>query len=167
MSKRVVKLVSVSAIALMMGMGIAATAVAEKDDLHMTVNKTASSMTTTIDDTITLKAGMMFKTDSSVLSKDGKGIINDRINAYRGHKTQVFDITVTGYADKRGSAEHNMKLSQDRAQSVADYIASQTDIPAGKIIVQGMGSSEAVATTAEGMAKERIVVIHMVGKMAK
>jgi OOP family OmpA-OmpF porin len=160
-------MVSVSAIALMMGMGIAATAVAEKDDLHMTVNKTASSMTTTIDDTITLKAGIMFKTDSAVLSKDGKGIINERINKYRGHKTQIFDITVTGYADKRGSAEHNMKLSQDRAQAVADHIAAQSDIPAGKIIVQGMGSSEAVATTAEGMAKERIVVIHLVGKMVK
>ncbi len=167
MSNRVVKMVSVSAIALMMGMGIAGTAVAEKDDLHMTVNKTASSMTTTIDDTITLKAGIMFKTDSAVLSKDGKGIINERINKYRGHKTQVFDITVTGYADKRGSAEHNMKLSQDRAQSVADHIAAQSDIPSDKIIVQGMGDTEAVATTAEGMSKERIVVIHLVGKMVK
>ena len=83
MSKRVVKLASVSAIALMMGMGIAGTAVAEKDDLHMTVNKTASSMTTTIDDTITLKAGMMFPVDGSTLSKDGQGIINERINKYR------------------------------------------------------------------------------------
>jgi len=167
MSKRVVKLASVSAIALMMGMGMAGTAVAEKDDLHMTVNKTASSMTTTIDDTITLKAGIMFKTDSAELSKDGQGIINERINKYRGHKTQVFDIEVTGYADKRGSAEHNQKLSEARAQSVADFIAAQSDIPSDKIVVSGMGSSEAVATTAEGMSKERIVVIHLVGKMVK
>jgi outer membrane protein OmpA-like peptidoglycan-associated protein len=166
MSKRVVKLVSVSAIALIMGMGIAGTAAA-KDELDMTVNKTASSMTTMIDDTITLKAGIMFKTGSAVLSKDGKGIINERINKYRGHKTQIFDITVTGYADKRGSVELNQKLSQNRAQAVADYIASQTDIPLGKIIVKGMGKSEAVATTAAGMAKERIVVIHLVGQMVK
>ncbi len=167
MSNRVVKMVSVSAIALMMGMGIAGTAVAEKDDLHMTVNKTASSMTTTIDDTITLKAGIMFKTDSAVLSKDGQGIINERINKYRGHKTQVFDIEVTGYTDKRGSEEHNQKLSEARAQSVADHIAAQSDIPSDKIVVTGMGKSEAVATTAEGMSKERIVVIHLVGKMVK
>ena len=63
-----------------------------------------------------------------------------------------------------GSAEHNQKLSEARAQSVADYIASQTDIPAGKIVVTGMGKSQAVATTPEGMAKERIVVIHVVAK---
>ena len=164
MSKRVVKLVSVSAIALIMGMGIAGTAVAE-DVLGVT--GAAKSITTTVNDKITLKAGITFKTDSAVLLEGGKIMINERINKYRGHKTQVFDVTVTGYTDKRGSAELNMKLSKERAQAVADYMAAQSDIPLGKIVVQGMGKSEAVATTAKGMAEERIVVIHLVGKLIK
>ncbi len=163
MSKRILKLASVSAIALMMGMGISGTALAETPSIHGTAAKTASSLTVEKGDTIILKAGTMFPVDGSKLSKDGQGIINERINKYRG-QSQVYDIEVTGYTDSTGSEEHNQKLSEARAQSVADYIAAQTNLTLDQIVVTGKGESEAVATTPEGMAKERIVVIHVVAK---
>ncbi|MEN8212867.1 MAG: OmpA family protein [Pseudomonadota bacterium] len=169
MKNRLTTLASFSAIALLTGMGIAGTAIAETPAVHGTVAKTATSLTAVIDDTIALEAGIMFPVDGSELSKDGQGIINERINKYRtsGKTAHVYDIEVTGYTDSTGSEEHNQKLSEARAQSVADYIAAQSDIPLDDIVVVGKGESEAVATTPEEMAKERIVILHVVGTIEK
>lgn len=54
------------------------------------------------------------------------------------------DITllVTGYADaKTGNDKINQKLSEKRAQNVADMLIKKMDIPASRIKVQSKGSS--------------------------
>jgi peptidoglycan-associated lipoprotein len=37
----------------------------------------------------------------------------------------MFNVTVEGHADERGSAAFNMKLSQTRANAVRDYLVSK------------------------------------------
>ena len=53
------------------------------------------------------------------------------------------NITVTGHADRIGSDEYNMGLSQRRASAVADYMVSK-GVAAGSISSMGKGESEPV-----------------------
>lgn len=73
--------------------------------------------------------------------------------AYPGLKVQV-----EGYTDSVGGDEYNMKLSQNRADAVRDFLISQ-GVPPGNITSQGYGKADPVAdnSTAAGRAQNRRV----------
>ncbi len=50
-------------------------------------------------------------------------------------------VTVVGHTDSRGSAEYNQRLSERRAQAVADYLARH-GVDYSRIRVEGRGESE-------------------------
>lgn len=70
------------------------------------------------------------------------------------------NIVISGYTDNTGSASHNQLLSEHRAQSVGNFLASQ-GINSARILARGFGKRYPVATnaTAEGRAQNRRVVI--------
>ena len=73
----------------------------------------------------------------------------------------AYRIEIEGHTDAVGSEEYNLKLSEDRARSVRDYIA-EAGIAADRIIaVRGFGKAKPVATndTAEGRQMNRRVEI--------
>lgn len=55
------------------------------------------------------------------------------------------DVTITAYTDESGAAAYNQKLSEKRAQSVADYLVAH-GVPADHITIKGMGPTHAYAT---------------------
>ena len=60
-----------------------------------------------------------------------------------------------GHTDERGDASYNMRLSQERAKAVANYLASN-GIKA-KIVTQGKGKSEPIAlSNTTGLSREDI-----------
>jgi OmpA-OmpF porin, OOP family len=67
-------------------------------------------------------------------------------------------INVNGYCDAIGSVEYNLKLSNERANSVVGYLIQQ-GIPPAQLIPQGYGKTDFVAPndTAEGRAQNRRV----------
>jgi len=67
-------------------------------------------------------------------------------------------IRITGHTDNVGSAESNLKLSEERAKSVMNYIIAK-GISADRISYEGKGESEPCATndTEEGRAENRRV----------
>ena len=134
---------------------------------EVVANQTAVSVTATVDDYIALTGAVLFALDSAELSEDGRAIIDERIAKYRGKVQNTMDIEVIGYSDSTGDAAHNQDLSLQRAQTVANYIEMQTDIPHTEIKVIGKGSSEADTTSAgvtqESQALDRRVVIHFQG----
>jgi len=67
-------------------------------------------------------------------------------------------INVNGYCDAIGSDEYNLKLSQKRADAVANYL-SEKGIASSRLITHGYGKTDFVATndTAEGRAQNRRV----------
>ena len=69
-------------------------------------------------------------------------------------------ITVSGHTDSVGKDDLNMKLSQDRANSVAQYLSSQ-GVDGGRISAVGKGKSEPIAdnATENGRAQNRRVEI--------
>ena len=62
-----------------------------------------------------------------------------------------YDVTVVGHTDSTGSDNYNLKLSQDRAQSVTTYLATQ-GIASTRLTATGQGETMPVAdnATAEG-----------------
>ena len=73
--------------------------------------------------------------------------------AYPGLKIQL-----EGHTDSVGSDDYNLKLSQQRADSVRTYLASQ-GVPADSVSSTGLGKADPVATndTAAGRQQNRRV----------
>ena len=71
------------------------------------------------------------------------------------------DILVVGYTDNIGSDQYNLRLSLQRAQSVADYLIYAEGIKRNRIRIEGKGKANPVAdnSTEEGRAKNRRVEI--------
>ena len=69
-------------------------------------------------------------------------------------------ISVYGHADARGSDEYNMRLSQQRALSVSNYLAAQGVSP-GRLQAVGFGETRPIAdnATSEGQRLNRRVEI--------
>src|ERR1700731_810214 len=77
--------------------------------------------------------------------------------------TKGYIITLEGSTDSVGSAEYNYDLSQRRANSVIQYLASKYNVPAHKIYVIGLGKDKPVETnkTKAGRADNRRVDVRL------
>lgn len=73
---------------------------------------------------------------------------------------QKTTVNITGFTDSTGSRALNMKLSQQRADSVSSALITQ-GVAAKRIITQGVGSANPIASnnTPEGKAQNRRVEI--------
>lgn len=68
-------------------------------------------------------------------------------------------LSIEGHTDSDGSDEHNMTLSQNRANSVRDYLISTYNIDANRLEAKGWGESKPIDTndSPEGKANNRRV----------
>ena len=73
-------------------------------------------------------------------------------------------VRVVGYTDSTGTAEHNSKLSKQRAEVVRDYLVS-IGVNAKKVDAFGAADANPIAdnSTKEGQAKNRRVEIEVIG----
>ena len=71
---------------------------------------------------------------------------------------QELNVSVEGHTDNTGSEEHNLKLSEQRAQNVLQFLVEQ-GIDAKRLSSKGYGMSKPVAdnSTKEGRQKNRRV----------
>ena len=71
---------------------------------------------------------------------------------------QQFNVSIEGNTDNTGSAEHNMKLSQQRADNVKSFLVEQ-GIDADRLTAKGLGMTMPIADnkTKEGRQKNRRV----------
>ncbi|HVI11136.1 MAG TPA: OmpA family protein [Candidatus Binatia bacterium] len=77
--------------------------------------------------------------------------------------TKGYLIALEGGTDSVGSADYNYDLSQRRANSVIQYLASKYNVPAHKIYVIGLGKDKPVESnkTANGRADNRRVDVRL------
>lgn len=93
-----------------------------------------------------------FESGSAVLTDAGQKILDEMavaLNKVGGKKVKII-----GHTDSSGDATKNLKLSQDRALAVKNYLISKS-IPADHLSTEGLGSSKPVAdnTSPEGRKK--------------
>jgi len=77
--------------------------------------------------------------------------------------TKGYIIALEGGTDSVGPADYNYDLSQRRANSVIQYLASKYNVPAHKIYVIGLGKDKPVETnkTSAGRADNRRVDVRL------
>lgn len=102
--------------------------------------------------------------ENSVRFDTGKSTLTPTAKANLLKLEKIFEqypntnITIYGYTDSTGRVEFNQKLSEQRAESVKQYLVA-TGIKAERISTQGMGVADPIATndTPEGRAQNRRV----------
>jgi outer membrane protein OmpA-like peptidoglycan-associated protein len=95
------------------------------------------------------------------LTKQAKDALDQLANDVPNTKGYI--VTVEGGTDSVGSADYNYDLSQRRANSVIQYLASTHNIPAYKIYLIGLGKDKPVESnkTSAGRAKNRRVDVRL------
>ena len=77
--------------------------------------------------------------------------------------TKGYIVALEGGTDSVGSADYNYELSQRRANSVIQYLATKYSVPAHKIYVIGLGKDKPVESnkTSSGRADNRRVDVRL------
>ena len=106
---------------------------------------------------------VMFEFNSAVLTPAATGELDKLVDKISGYD-QVEGIRITGHTDSTGPERYNQNLSEQRAASVGDYLASH-GIQTRLLTVGGMGETSPVVenTTREGRARNRRVDILISG----
>jgi OmpA-OmpF porin, OOP family len=91
---------------------------------------------------------VFFDWDKATITAEGMGIIQQAADAFRsGAPVQ---IQVTGFADRSGSPGYNQRLSERRANAVANALA-RLGVPRNEMIVSGRGENDNRVPTADGV----------------
>lgn len=101
--------------------------------------------------------GIQFDTDSDRLKPESAPVIKA---VARGlEKNPNLKLTVEGYTDGTGDAQHNLDLSKRRAEAVRSVLVSQFGVDAGRLTAAGLGPAKPIGSndTAEGRAENRRV----------
>lgn len=108
----------------------------------------------------TLEESVLFDVDKSALKPTAKQHL-DKIIASIDKRYPNGQIGVFGFTDNTGNKDYNKELSEQRAQSVKDYLASTGKLDASRMNVEAYGEKRPAATneTAAGRAKNRRVQI--------
>lgn len=106
---------------------------------------------------ITSDSGILFDVDKYDVRPEDEEVLKNLATVLKEMNVKNFEID--GYTDSDGSDEHNQVLSENRANSVKNFLASQG--VTAEITTKGYGESRPVASndTAEGKQKNRRVEI--------
>src|SRR5574344_984154 len=107
--------------------------------------------------------GVTFKSGSSILETNAKKVLKQIAEQLLAPENSKVNIEIHGHTDNVGKSAKNKKLSQQRAQAVVNYLASQ-GVPKSRMKAFGHGDEEPVAdnSTAEGREQNRRIEMHRV-----
>jgi outer membrane protein OmpA-like peptidoglycan-associated protein len=107
-----------------------------------------------------MPGNITFATDSSAISSSFYTPLNNLANSFKQFNEN--NIEIIGFTDSTGARQHNMDLSQQRAQSVATYLTSQ-GVDGSRLSVRGAGPDQPIASNADanGRAQNRRVEVNL------
>lgn len=113
-------------------------------------------------DPLSLK-GVNFENDSAKLTPNSDLILNTAADALKANPDS--NVEVAGYTDANGQTDYNIKLSQERAESVRQYLISK-GVDASRLTAKGYGESSPVGSndTNDGREANRRVELHLTAK---
>jgi OOP family OmpA-OmpF porin len=110
---------------------------------------------------VVTETSVHFGFDKDNLTKKAQEALDQLANDVPNTKGYI--ITVEGGTDSVGGQDYNYGLSERRADSVIQYLASKHNIPAHKIYLVGLGKDKPVEDnkTRDGRAKNRRVDVRL------
>ncbi|MFO2465053.1 OmpA family protein [Pseudomonas sp. 15FMM2] len=107
-----------------------------------------------------MPGNITFATDSAAIASSFYTPLNNLAGSLKQFSQNT--IQIVGYTDSTGSRQHNMDLSQRRAQSVATYLTSQ-GVSEANLSARGAGPDNPIASNADvnGRAQNRRVEVNL------
>jgi len=123
-----------------------------------TVDTTPTIVTPVVkaDSLIVLGAELLFETNKSTLRSEHFIALQSIVDYLYEHPER--SVRISGHTDSAGIETHNLKLSQQRANVVAEYLVNN-GIDINRVETSGLGSAKPIAvnSTDEGRKKNRRV----------
>jgi outer membrane protein OmpA-like peptidoglycan-associated protein len=110
-----------------------------------------------------MPGNITFETDSYNLRSDFYPVLNSVAVVLAKYNDTT--LRVSGHTDNTGSKEYNQNLSEKRASSVANYLATQ-GVASSRAFSQGLAFEQPIAdnSTASGRAQNRRVELYILPK---
>jgi outer membrane protein OmpA-like peptidoglycan-associated protein len=110
---------------------------------------------------LNMPGNITFASGSPDINAGFYGVLNSVAVVLKEYDKTTVDVI--GHTDSVGGEAYNQRLSEARARSVAEYLASQGTLPA-RLLIAGMGESQPVSSnaTADGRARNRRVNLQIV-----
>jgi OOP family OmpA-OmpF porin len=102
---------------------------------------------------VSFSADSLFDFGKDTVKPAGKQALDNFAAELKSARFEV--IKVTGYSDRIGSHEYNMRLSTRRAEAVKSYLVETQGIPADKVTAQGADGSDPVTKPDECPGEKR------------
>ena len=99
-----------------------------------------------------------FDLDSAKLKEPSKPLLDNLVEAMKNDRLAAVKFKVEGHTDALGSEQHNLKLSQSRAESVVAYLTSK-GVDKDRLTGEGKGFSELLTPYNPKAAENRRVRI--------
>src|SRR5262245_19612998 len=101
-----------------------------------------------------------FENNKSTLSTDTTSVLDELATRVKGYGKAVF-LEIEGHTDSNGSESYNLKLGEQRAMAVRNYLSQKGGLPLHAMNTISYGESQPVAdnSTKDGRAQNRRVVI--------
>ncbi|MCL4746878.1 MAG: OmpA family protein [Burkholderiaceae bacterium] len=100
-----------------------------------------------------------FETNSAELTPPSRLQLDVVGRALGSDRLADFSFSVEGHADPRGTSEHNLRLSQARAESVVEYLVQQHGIKRQRLNPIGKGDVELANAAVPAAPENRRVTI--------
>jgi outer membrane protein OmpA-like peptidoglycan-associated protein len=106
-----------------------------------------------------------FAVNSATLTPTSEKTLDTLGQALNSATLKPCCFEIDGYTDATGGAGYNQKLSEERAQTVIDYLSTHEHIERERMMPKGFGKSHAIASNAteEGRQKNRRVQVVNLG----
>jgi outer membrane protein OmpA-like peptidoglycan-associated protein len=107
-----------------------------------------------------MPGNITFATNSANIASNFYSPLNNLATSFKQYDQN--NIEVVGHTDSTGSHPYNVSLSQQRAQSVANYLTAQ-GVNGARVTSRGMGPDQPVASNANeaGRSQNRRVEIKL------
>jgi OOP family OmpA-OmpF porin len=100
-----------------------------------------------------------FETNSSTITPRAKEQLDVVASALLNERLAEYSFNVEGHADPRGNSDSNLTLSQQRAESVRQYLVSAHSIEPQRLKALGKGDRELLNTQVPAAPENRRVTI--------
>lgn len=96
---------------------------------------------------------ILFDTNKATIKSSSTTILKELGNALQENPS--IKISITGHTDNVGKAADNQKLSEQRAESVKEYLNKNFGIDKARIVTMGKGSNEPIADNSSEENKQQ------------
>lgn len=102
---------------------------------------------------LSFDASVLFDVDQAILKPQAQTALIDaagKLMRFTGGS-----ITIKGHTDNTGAADHNMALSQARAESVRAFLSSRAELQGRTLVAKGFGATRPMATNATDAGRQQ------------